>query len=844
METETNAQRVMDVFLDAMERPAAARGEFLAGQCGGDEALRTTVENLLRGAIETPDFLAEPLFTFGTELLANLPQGELRPGDTLGDCRIISLLGVGGMGEVYLADDTALGRQVALKLIQRGTAGANLLAHFRHERRVLAGLNHANIARLYGGAVTPPGRAYLVMEYVDGERLDVYCNRRRLPITARLELFRKICGAVAYAHQNLVIHRDLKPANIRVTPEGEPKLLDFGIAKLLESDATGSGEQTVTQFGSMTPGYASPEQLSGAAVNTATDVYSLGVVLYELLCGSRLAGAAVRPSTAPITTEIAEARGATPARLRRQLAGDLDNIALTAIRPDPARRYLSVSQFSEDLRRHLEGQPVTARKETLRYVGAKFIARNKALTAAAAVVLLTLVGGIAATSWQARLARQQRALAEEQRQRAERRFDEVRRLANALMFEIHDSVLPLAGSTPTRKLIVTRALEYLDGLNQDEIVGPALRRDLATAYEKIGDIQGNPYMANLGDLDGALTSYRKAESLRQPDAAAGAKPPLEARMALGRTYRGIADILDSKGDYATMARYYRRSLDVFEGLARENPADFAVEDETARGAEAVGDGYTRMKDSQAERLRWYEQSLQIRQRLSGRDPANPRYRRAMATLCIKLGKTYLPDTARAVDTLKRGLAIFKVLADESPDNAVAQRGYAMGAHSLADAQNEAGDYAGALPNCREALQIRQTLAAADPSNVQAKIDLAGTQALIATTLAGMGQPDAAVEPASAAVSAFEAMVAATPDSAFYLRNLAITYEGLGDVQSAVAKENPGYYSLARASYEHGLKILQGQSADGSLRSSDAGKPAALQDKIANCAKGLAAADKR
>lgn len=819
-------QRVMDLFLDALERPAAARAAYLEHECGADQALRQKVEALLRCQTAAPDFLAQPVFALGADLLADEPEGELRAGDLVGDCRIVSLLGIGGMGEVYLADDTALGRPVALKLIQRAAAGA-VLAHFRHERRVLAALNHANIARLYGGAVTPQGRGYLVMEYVDGERLDVYCDQRRLPAPARLELFRKICLAVAYAHQNLVIHRDLKPANIRVTPEGEPKLLDFGIAKLLEADpGTGDKEMTVTQMRAMTPGYASPEQLRGEAVNTATDVYSLGVVLYELLCGCRPPGPLARPSAAPLSEAAAAARGTTPSRLRRQLAGDLDNIVLKAMRPDPARRYASASQFSEDLRRRLEGRPVAARKETLRYVGARFVARNKALTAAAALGLLTLIGGIAATSWQARAA-------QAQRERAERRFEDVRRLAHSLMFEIHDAVQPLAGSTPTRRLIVTRALEYLDRLNQ-EADSLALRRDLATAYEKIGDVQGNPYVANLGDPDGALASYRKAEGLRQPDAIGAANPPVEARLALGRTYRGLADILEVKGDFQGMARYYHRSFDVFEQLARDRPADLAAADEMARGAEAMGDGLLRMKDSEPERLRWYEQSLAIRRRLSDLAPADPVNRRALATLCLKLGKMYLPDKARAVETMKRGIAIFKTLAQESPDNMAARRGHGLGLYTLADVLCETSDFAEALRYGRESLEIRQAVAAADPNNAQARFDLAAVQALLGNALTGVGRPEAAVEPASTAVRTLEAMTAADPGNALYARNLGILYETLGDVQAARAASDASHWIEARSGYEQARKIFEDQRANGSMRPSDAGKAASLEEKIAAC----------
>ena len=286
--TPEDAERVLELFAEARAYPPDQRADFLTRVCAGNDAVRMEVESLLNDQAPSPDFLAQPAFESGLEVLGDAEaNGELKAGDAIGDCRIISLLGVGGMGKVYLADDLALGRRVAVKLIQRGRSDM-LLSHFRHERRVLAGLTHANIARLYGGAVTPEGQAYLVMEYVEGERLDWYCANQRLGISERLALFRKVCAAVAYAHQNLVVHRDLKPANIRVTPEGEPKLLDFGIAKLLETEtASGRVDVTATMAGAMTPEYASPEQLRGATVTTASDVYSLGVVLYELLCGQR-----------------------------------------------------------------------------------------------------------------------------------------------------------------------------------------------------------------------------------------------------------------------------------------------------------------------------------------------------------------------------------------------------------------------------------------------------------------------------------------------------------------------------------------------------------------------------
>ncbi|MEP6957072.1 MAG: serine/threonine-protein kinase, partial [Chthoniobacterales bacterium] len=280
-----HAERVADLVEAALEQSAEERRTFLARACGADEALRSEIESLLAFEGPAATFIAEPAYNLAAATLLE-DESELKPGQDLGGYRIRSLLGEGGMGEVYLADDLALGRLVALKLVKRFGSRASWRRQFEQEERILAGLNHPHIARLYGGSVTEDGLPYFVMEYVEGERLDDYCTLRRLPLAQRLRLFDKICSAVSYAHQQLVIHRDLKPGNIRVTPAGEPKLLDFGIAKLLD-DAAAAPEQTMTFAAMMTPEYASPEQVRGERMTTASDVYSLGVILYELLSGEK-----------------------------------------------------------------------------------------------------------------------------------------------------------------------------------------------------------------------------------------------------------------------------------------------------------------------------------------------------------------------------------------------------------------------------------------------------------------------------------------------------------------------------------------------------------------------------
>jgi serine/threonine-protein kinase len=418
MPDDSRAQRLAEIVKSALEEPATTRGAFLDRACADEPDLRAEIETLLAHDRAEADFLEEPAFHILAETLAG--EGPGRGGETIGAYKIVSLIARGGMGEVYLAEESELGRQVAIKLVRREFGTTDFARHLRHEARVLASLNDPHIARLYGGAVTPEGAPYFVMEYVEGERLDHFCAQRGLTTNEKLELFRKVCSAVAYAHQHLIIHRDLKPANIRVTPDGEPKLLDFGIAKLLDPETTTpAGDPTITFASVMTPDYASPEQVKGEPMTTASDIYSLGVILYELLTGEkpyRLTSR--RPQE--IARVIAEKEATRPSLLRPELAGDLDNILLMALRKEPARRYQSVEQFSEDLRRHLAALPVLAHKDTTMYRAKKFVRRHRGAVAAVALVMVALVAGLVAANWQARIARQAQVKAETSRRQADR----------------------------------------------------------------------------------------------------------------------------------------------------------------------------------------------------------------------------------------------------------------------------------------------------------------------------------------------------------------------------------------------------------------------------------------
>lgn len=421
-------QRIEEIFYAALERSDHKRGAFLDGACGDDASLRTEVESLLAASDDSARIggvVAEGAHK-AMDRLANIGPADVAPPERIGPYRILEEVGRGGLGTVYLAerDDEHYAMRVAIKLVRRGLDTEDILARLRHERQILARLEHPNITRLLDGGSTPEGQPYLVMEYVEGTTLETFCDQQRLSVRKRLRLMIDICAAVGFAHQSLVIHRDIKPSNILVKDDGTVKLLDFGIAKLLDRDAETAAEPTTPGFQWLTPEYASPEQVRGLPLTTSTDIYSLGVMLYRLLAGllpydrhaanrdDVAAADVVRPSdrlqsvSQTSVDEITACRDTRPARLRQELRGDLDNIVLKAMASESSERYGSVSELADDLHRFLENRPVRARPVSLALRWAKFIRRHRLAMVAASLVLLSLLGGLASTLWQARIARQ------------------------------------------------------------------------------------------------------------------------------------------------------------------------------------------------------------------------------------------------------------------------------------------------------------------------------------------------------------------------------------------------------------------------------------------------------
>ena len=517
-------ERIWEIFEGALERPAGERPGFLESACGEDGALRDEVESLLEAHESSPDSAAGDAIGGAVGSAIAKLEGASEPlspveGRRVGPYEIRRRLGRGGMGEVYLAfrADDEYRHEVAIKIARGGMDSPDLARRFLAERQILANLNHPNIARLLDGGSTDDGASYVVMEYVDGVHIDRYCESRRLPSRERVRIFRDVCAAVQYAHRNLVVHRDIKPGNILVTAEGVPKLLDFGIAKLLDPDSDGStAPRTRTALRLLTPEYASPEQLRGGAITTSTDVYSLGVLLYELLTG-RLPYRVDTTRRAELERAICEtdpekpseavsrqpasggpdgeagsppegarapggrAREIPSATLRRELRGDLDNIVLTALRKEPERRYASVEQLSDDLGRYLSGHPVVARKATWRYRASKFIRRNRWGVAAAATIAALLAGLAGSMVVQSmRIARA--------RDRASTEAETAARVSG-FMVDLFGGVAPeeALGREITAREILDRGVERISRELEDQpAVQSRLRETMGTVYGKLG----------------------------------------------------------------------------------------------------------------------------------------------------------------------------------------------------------------------------------------------------------------------------------------------------------------------------------------------------------------------
>ncbi|HWQ35300.1 MAG TPA: serine/threonine-protein kinase [Blastocatellia bacterium] len=869
-------RQVREIFEQAVELDDQTRQRYLAAACGNDAALRREVELMLAADEAAPAFLESSPFDQVRNEQA-LTSEEMPAGGRLGPYRLLRQIGRGGMGTVWLAerDDAQFRQQVAIKIIRRGMDTEDILRRFRTERQILATLNHPNIARLLDGGSTPDGRPYYVMEYIAGRSIDEYCSNNELSVPERLRLFRSVCAAVSYAHQRLVIHRDLKPSNMLVTDDGTVKLLDFGIARLLTPE---SAEMTVTatRYGIMTPAYASPEQASGGSITTASDVYSLGVVLYELLTGQRpYQFTTTRPDE--IVRVICEQEPEPPGRIRKPEGGrrkaederqraagsehrtngsgqktearehwmrelmirllppfffrlpasalcdELDNIVLMALRKDAQRRYASVEQFAEDIHRYLSGQPVLARPDTIGYRFTKFVQRNKVIVTAALIVLLSLCSGIVMTWRQAQIARRERAL-------AERRFAEVRELANSFVFRYHDAIAGLPGATRVREMMMKDAVAYLDRLAQEADSNPKLQLELASAWLRIGDVQGQPYRGNLGDTQGALRSYQNAlqlcEALARRDPYS---PEIQQTLSLALDSIGILQTRSGQFEAALIALH--RATSIRERLQQRFPAQSHYTRLLATSYLHLGDAVLRTgrtvngQSAPEQSLVYFQQSQNLRTSLFAGHPDDLNLARDLAISHQRIGNvlykigaagSYQQSLAAALAHHKQAQAIFERIAAAAPGDAQARRDVVDQFLMKAEAQARAGDVDGALADCRHAIMIFAEMSAADATNIELRRDLATAWYIAGVVANDAGRLQTGIDSMEQALEIYESLASSDAGNTENLSDLLSGYNRLGSMEAQRGSGAKAAQAFRR-SIEFRMKLASVSPAEAHLR---------------------------
>lgn len=765
---------------------------------------------------------------FETEPLSHSPDSRFGPSTAsvdpmptqIGAYRIVEEIGRGGVGVVYLAIKEVAGvrTRVAVKVLKRGMDTDDLLRRFELERQLLAALDHPNIARLLDAGATEDGRPYFVMEHIKGRPLDRYCDEKQLSVRDRLALFGKVCSAVQFAHQNLVVHRDIKPGNILVTDNGEPKLVDFGIAKLLNPNLSPvEYEPTAAYVRLMTPEYASPEQVRGDQISTASDIYSLGVVLFELLTGKRPyrlpsrvleevrriiceeepdrpstavtriepvpAGQARSPLSGPLSTVGAGSRGAghttvgmsvrrrDTERLARRLSGDLDNIVLKALRKEPNRRYTSAEQFAQDIQRHLDGFPVVARPDTVGYRARKFVQRHRASVTAASLVAAALLLGMAGTTYYAQRAEHAYGLEKTQREHADRLAGDLREVLASLASDV-DTAIQTRGATEARQLLFGESRKRLERLETEYPADAALQFDLSLVRERLGDAIGGVRSGSGFDRDGALEHYQAALKTRESLLQASPSDQRLAAAVAGALVK-VGDMLRDKSAIDAALTNYQRA----ENLLLAIPAADRTHETTRRLiAASLSSGQAlATKQQRASAQSSYQAALSAAEETLLTNPGDDDTKRDRTVALLALG-----DLARSsgdLDEARRrydaALAQRRSLALGSPEGSRQKRDLAVALFSLGSVQLDQKDTQAAIASLTEANDLVDQLLRDDPNDARARRDAALYRGKLAEVAFVAGNADEAIRLQRDAVDDTVRLAAESPESASQLRSVGV-----------------------------------------------------------------------
>ncbi len=819
-----NSLRFDEIFNIALELSPAERQALIQAECRGDTIFQKKLESLLEAdaRAENEFFLDKPAVLLDPEFF-----GDSLVGQTIGRYKIVGEIGAGGMGAVYLATraDGEFEQQVAVKFLRDALFSAESKRRFLQERQILARLKHPFVAQLIDGGATVEGTPYLVMEYVEGDPITVYVERNNLTVNERLDLFRKVCQAVSFAHQNFIVHRDLKPDNILIAKDGTPKLLDFGIAKFLsETDV----QSTVTQIQAFTPAYAAPEQISGESITAASDVYSLGVVLYESLTGvkpRRERASASSDEALPVFRKDEPARFSSignsiftngsqtngNSKLKTKnlkfLRGDLNTIIIKALKNDAARRYASVENFAEDVRRHQVGLPIAARPDTVHYRAGKFIERHRIGVFAAALLVLAVIFAVAATA-------RQSAIAERERSRAERRAENLRKISNSFVAELHDEIIKLPGSLPARRLLLQRGMEQLDALAAESEGNAELQDELAHGYYNLGEMPN----LNLAEVE---RNHQKAIAIYQ---SLLEKEPenLKHRLRLAHGLSRLANVQKMRCDIAGALDYSWQMIRMLEGVVAAAPTDsefqlnlFTSYYETAMLLNSAGDAQAGLE------VGW--KAFALGENILRNVPDNKDYPDLMATSRMSLAASLiiLGDHESAVAHVTAARSATAARYAEEPENVIHRYGMWATNRRLGAVYAAAGNTAAALESLQTALRFIETLAAESPNDDGYRRNTSFTYLTIGQTLLRAQEPGKAAPYLRRALQLSEAILAKDLEKGETIADLAAIHAALGEVLTRTKKTAEGlrhyrqslvFYEKARAA-NSGNRILQRDYAE-------------------------------